>query len=86
MVGGAIALAAYRVWPTWERTLVPEALARLLDAYRAYFQAVRDAYLHPGMEQRPGVRRAPGAGSPGRPAGAHHAGSLGGAPAHSNPA
>lgn len=51
VVGGAIALAAYRVWPTWERTQVPEALARLLDAYRAYFQAVRDAYLHPGLEQ-----------------------------------
>jgi uncharacterized membrane protein YccC len=53
VLGGTIALAAYRVWPTWERTQVPEALARLLDAYRAYFQAVRDAYLHPGMERDP---------------------------------
>jgi uncharacterized membrane protein YccC len=51
VIGGAIALAAYRVWPTWERTQVPEALARLFDAYRAYFQAVRDAYLHPGLER-----------------------------------
>jgi uncharacterized membrane protein YccC len=51
VVGGTIALAAYRVWPTWERTQVPEALARLLDAYRAYFQTVRDAYLHPGVER-----------------------------------
>ncbi len=51
VVGGTIALAAYRVWPTWERTQVPEALARLLDAYRAYFQTVRDAYLHPGIER-----------------------------------
>jgi len=51
--GGAIALAAYRAWPTWERTQVPEALARLLDGYRAYFQAVRDAYVHPGMEREP---------------------------------
>jgi uncharacterized membrane protein YccC len=53
VVGGAIALAAYRVWPTWERTQAPEALARLLDAYRAYFQAVRDGYLHPGLERDP---------------------------------
>ncbi len=53
VIGGAIALTAYRVWPTWERTQVPEALARLLDAYRAYFQAVRDAYLRPGLEQDP---------------------------------
>jgi uncharacterized membrane protein YccC len=53
VAGGAIALAAYRLWPTWERTQVPEALARLLDAYRAYFQTVRDAYLHPGLERDP---------------------------------
>ncbi len=53
VAGGVIALAAYRVWPTWERTQVPEALARLFDAYRAYFQAVRDAYLEPGLERSP---------------------------------
>jgi uncharacterized membrane protein YccC len=46
-VGGALALLAYRLWPTWERTQVPDALARMLDAYREYFQAVRDSYLHP---------------------------------------
>ena len=45
LVGGVIAMLAYFLWPTWERTLVPEALARMLDAYRAYFQAVRDSYL-----------------------------------------
>ena len=45
IAGGFIALIAYRVWPTWERTLVPEALARMLDAYRAYFQAIRDGYI-----------------------------------------
>jgi uncharacterized membrane protein YccC len=53
VIGGAIALTAYRLWPTWERTQVREALARLFEAYRAYFQAVRDAYLHPGMEHDP---------------------------------
>jgi uncharacterized membrane protein YccC len=45
--GGVIALLAYRLWPTWERTQVPEVLARMLDAYRGYFQIVRDAYLNP---------------------------------------
>ena len=45
--GGVIALAAYGLWPTWERKQVPEAVARMLDAYRSYFQTVRDAYLHP---------------------------------------
>ena len=45
LVGGAIAMLAYRLWPTWERTQAPDALAHLLDAYRAYFQAVRAGYL-----------------------------------------
>jgi len=40
-----VALAAYRLWPTWERTQTPEAAARLLDAYRAYFRGVSGAYL-----------------------------------------
>ncbi len=44
-VGGLVALVAYAVWPTWERSLLGEALARLLDAYRVYFDAVRDGYL-----------------------------------------
>src|SRR5206468_404640 len=53
VAGGFIALAAYRLWPTWERTRVPEALARLLDAYRVYFQTIRDAYLEPDLEREP---------------------------------
>ncbi len=50
LAGGAIALAAYWLWPTWERTLTPDLLAEMLDAYRHYLQAVRDAYLEPGGE------------------------------------
>jgi len=53
LAGGAIALAAYWLWPTWERTLTPDLLADMLDAYRQYLQAVRDAYLNPGVG--PGV-------------------------------
>ncbi len=47
LAGGCIALAAYAVWPTWERTRLPDELARLFDAYRAYFEAVCDGYTHP---------------------------------------
>ena len=50
LVGGSIALAANRLWPTWERTQIDESLAQLLEAYRAYFRTVRDGYLQPGME------------------------------------
>jgi uncharacterized membrane protein YccC len=53
LAGGLIALAANRLWPTWERTLIHESLAQLLDAYRDYFRAVRDGYLHPGVERDP---------------------------------
>ena len=45
--GGFIALAAYAIWPTWERTQVAESFAQLLDAYRDYFRAIRQCYEHP---------------------------------------
>ena len=45
VAGGAIALIAYWIWPTWERTRAPEAMAQMLDAYREYFRAVRESYL-----------------------------------------
>ncbi len=45
LAGGAIALIAYWIWPTWERTQAPEAMAQMLDAYRQYFRAIRESYL-----------------------------------------
>jgi uncharacterized membrane protein YccC len=58
LAGGAIALAAYALWPTWERNLAPERLADLVDAYRAYFDAVRDGHLIPGPETQSRLDRA----------------------------
>jgi uncharacterized membrane protein YccC len=46
-LGGGIALLAYAIWPTWERSQLPETMARMLDAYRAYFHLVRLAYERP---------------------------------------
>ena len=46
-IGGAIALAAYWLWPTWERTRVQDAMAQMLDAYREYFRAIRESYIQP---------------------------------------
>ena len=48
LLGGFIALAVYLAWPTWERTQIPELLARVLDGYRAYFHQVAAMYLQPG--------------------------------------
>jgi uncharacterized membrane protein YccC len=44
VLGGAMALVVYAVWPSWERTRIPEALAATLDAYRGYFAAIRLGY------------------------------------------
>jgi uncharacterized membrane protein YccC len=47
LAGGAIALLAYWLWPTWERTQIRETMAQMLDSFREYFVVVRGAYLNP---------------------------------------
>ena len=47
--GGVIALLVYWLWPTWERTQVPEALARTLDGFRTYFRVLRESYENPNQ-------------------------------------
>jgi uncharacterized membrane protein YccC len=42
IAGGTLALLAYAVWPTWERTRVSERIAQMLDAYRAYMHALAE--------------------------------------------
>ena len=38
--GGILALIAYALWPTWERTQVSDAMAGMFDASRLYFHAL----------------------------------------------
>jgi uncharacterized membrane protein YccC len=40
VLGGALAILAYRLWPTWERTRISERIARMSDAYREYLHAI----------------------------------------------
>jgi uncharacterized membrane protein YccC len=49
VAGGAIALAAYWLWPTWERTQFPEAMAKMLDAHRRYVHAIAANYSTPEL-------------------------------------
>jgi uncharacterized membrane protein YccC len=58
LVGGMIALVAYWVWPTWERTQVSEMMARMLDAYRDYFQLVMNGYFQPEASRSEDMDRA----------------------------
>ncbi|ANB16693.1 FUSC family protein [Dokdonella koreensis] len=58
VLGCALALAAYALWPTWERLRVRTALAAMIDAYRAYATALlteRDAAM---IETRTAARAA----------------------------
>jgi len=43
--GGALALLAYWIWPTWERTQVSDRIAAMLDAYREYFHSLSETYV-----------------------------------------
>jgi len=58
VLGGLISLAAYWLWPTWERTQTPEAVARMLDSYRQYFHALRVNYEHAGNSESAQVNQA----------------------------
>ncbi len=42
VLGGALALVVYALWPTWERTHIRSELANMLEAYRLYFRAVHE--------------------------------------------
>ncbi|HZL56009.1 MAG TPA: FUSC family protein, partial [Bryobacteraceae bacterium] len=41
--GGLLAMVAYALWPTWERTQTGPVLADMIEAYRGYFAAVIEA-------------------------------------------
>jgi uncharacterized membrane protein YccC len=47
IIGGALALVAYLVWPTWERSRLPDLFAALLDAYANSFRSVFRKLLDP---------------------------------------
>ena len=54
-IGGALALAVYGFWPTWERTQTAAAAAKMLDSFRAYFHGVIERYRD--STQQPAVDR-----------------------------
>ncbi len=54
IVGSAVALAAYGLWPTWEKGRTRETLARMLRAYADYLSALASG----GAEERRDGRQA----------------------------
>lgn len=59
-LGSGLALLAYLLWPTWERGRERAALAAMLDAYRAYFDAIAGGDERARHEARAAARRARG--------------------------
>lgn len=47
LAGGALALAAYGIWPTWSASSARGALAALLDAHAKYIGMLMAAYADP---------------------------------------
>jgi uncharacterized membrane protein YccC len=56
-LGGLLALLAYALWPTWERTQVPEIFARMLDAYRIHLSLIARAFAGDAPESAPSFDR-----------------------------
>jgi uncharacterized membrane protein YccC len=56
-LGGILALLAYALWPTWERTQVAEIFARMLDAYRIHFELITRAFAGDAAEGAPSFDR-----------------------------
>jgi uncharacterized membrane protein YccC len=52
LIGGAIAIIAYLVWPTWEAKTLQAATAERFEAIRAFLQAVLEVYLEPAAHDR----------------------------------
>jgi uncharacterized membrane protein YccC len=44
LAGGLLALLAYAVWPTWERTQVSDGFAEMIDASRLYLQGLLNGF------------------------------------------
>lgn len=52
VLGAALALAAYAIWPTWERRRVPDRLADLVDTDGRYGAALLAAWADPAAADR----------------------------------
>jgi len=58
VIGSALALGAYLVWPTWEHLRVRPTLAAMIDAYRAYVVALLRADEAGRVDARSAARAA----------------------------
>jgi uncharacterized membrane protein YccC len=58
VIGATLTLGIYALWPTWERSTLPDTLADLIDADRGFVNAVLACWLNPADRDRNAIRRA----------------------------
>lgn len=56
LIGSAVALAAYGLWPTWEKGRAHETLAQMVLAYADYLSALATGDAHERRDGRQGAR------------------------------
>lgn len=57
-IGATLTLGLYALWPTWERSALPDTTAELIEADRAYLHALFESWLDPGARGSEDVRSA----------------------------
>jgi uncharacterized membrane protein YccC len=57
-IGASLTLGIYALWPTWERALLPDTTAELIEADRTYVRALFDLWFAPSPDRREAVHRA----------------------------
>jgi uncharacterized membrane protein YccC len=57
-IGATLTLVIYALWPTWERGVLPDTMADLIEADRGYVRALFSCWLEPARVSRDAVRGA----------------------------
>jgi uncharacterized membrane protein YccC len=57
-IGTTLTLVAMALWPTWAHSTLPDTVAELIEADRAYLRAVLGAWVDPGSRDMDSERRA----------------------------
>ena len=58
VIGATLTLGIYALWPTWERSTLPDTTAELIDADRGFLRALLACWLDPASQDRDALRRA----------------------------
>jgi uncharacterized membrane protein YccC len=56
VIGATLTLGFYALWPTWERSTLPDTVAGLIEGDRAFLAAVLACWLDPSTQDQDAVR------------------------------